>query len=115
MTRHDATRNFRSRGILAATLASALAAGCSFIQPLPGAEAVTVASESQVADCKSLGTVTSSVLHKVLGFKRGAKAVMEDLVKVASNTAVELGGNTLVPLGEVENGRRRFGVYRCPR
>lgn len=96
----------------AVALAGPLAA-CTMIPPSPGAETVVVTEAAKVTQCESLGNTTVSVLHKIAGLERGVESVDEDITKVARNTAIDAGGDTLVPLGAVVEGRRKFGIYKC--
>jgi hypothetical protein len=101
---------------LAAFLAlSVIQSGCTMIPPVPGAEAVVVAEPWKIVECESRGTATASVLHKVGVLERLPEVVEDELARVAKNTAVELGGDTIVPQGPVVEGRRKFGVYKCRR
>lgn len=89
--------------------------GCTMIPPVPGAEAVVVAEPWKIVECEARGTATASVLHKVGFLERLPEVVEDELARVASNTAIELGGDTIVPQGPVVDGRRKFGVYKCRR
>jgi hypothetical protein len=97
------------------TLATGALAACSMIPAVPGAATVLVTEAGKVTQCEFLGSTTVSVLHKIAGLERGVESVDEDLTKVAQNTAIESGGDTLVPLGPVSEGRRKFGIYKCRR
>lgn len=99
---------------LAATLALA-AAGCTWVKPTEKGAAVRVASESQVAGCRKLGSTTTQVLAKVLFFARSEKTMTAELATLAQNEAANMGGNTIVPVSPIENGRQDFDVYSCRR
>lgn len=86
---------------------------CSFVKPDPGAEAIRLLEESQVAECESRGSVKVSVLDRVIGLDRHQEDVEDNLETLARNHAVEAEADTIVPLGPVESGERRYGVYRC--
>lgn len=94
-------------------LAGFLVSACTLIERRPGADKVVVTDATQVTECQPLGAVTASVLHKVLGIERSVDAVAEDLVTVASNSAIDNKGDTLVPLEPMNHGQRRFGIYKC--
>lgn len=98
--------------IASATLALALAA-CTMIPMKPGADKVVVSEESRVAACEKKGVTTASVVHQVGGFNRLPDVVADELARLASNDAIDLGGDTIVPLSAVADGKRKFGVYRC--
>jgi hypothetical protein len=94
------------------TLAAALSA-CTLIPMQPGAEQVIVADESKVAGCEARGATNVSVIHEVGGFNRLPDVVADELARLASNTAVDMGGDTLVPQGPVVEGKRKFAIYKC--
>lgn len=88
-------------------------AGCSFIPVVPGAEKVRLETPERVAACEYLGNAHSSVLGSIIGLERSREAVASDLFRVSANTAVELKGNVLVPVGEPVAGKQTFKIYRC--
>lgn len=88
--------------------------GCSWVTLEKGADGVLVLPAERItADCKSLGTVTVSVLDKVGVLERHDEEVVEDLHVLARNHAASQGGDTVVPQGEVKDGSRGYAVYRC--
>ena len=95
-------------------LACLLLSACSWIALEPGAEDVLVLPANRLpADCKSLGTVTVSVLEKVGVLERHDEEVIEDLDVLARNHAATRGGDTAVARGPVTNGERRYEIFRC--
>ena len=86
---------------------------CSWVQPLPGAYKVALMKLSDVKDCERLGTTTTSALDKVGLYEREDAAITEDLVLLAKNEAVNMRGDTIVALSEVQNGRMEYAIYRC--
>ena len=89
-------------------------AGCSFIPVVPGAEKVRLEVPARVAACEELGSAHSSVLNEILGVERSRQAIESDLFRISANTAVDMGGNALVPVGQPVAGRQTFKIYRCP-
>lgn len=96
-----------------ALLTALLLAGCSMITAKPGAEEIRVLGEDRVSECESLGSVKVSVLDRVMGLDRHEEDVEDNLETLARNHAIEKDGDTISPLGPIEDGERRFGVYRC--
>ena len=94
-------------------IATAALAACTLIPMKPGADKVVVSEESKVAACENKGATSVSVIHQAGGFNRLPEVVADDLARLASNDAVELGGDTIVPLGAVAEGKRKFGIYKC--
>jgi hypothetical protein len=86
---------------------------CTLIPMKPGADKVVVSEESKVAACDNKGATTVSVIHQAGGFNRLPEVVADDLARLASNDAVDLGGDTIVPIGAVADGKRKFGIYKC--
>ena len=95
------------------TIAVLLIAGCTWVKPTIEGEKVRVLDASEVTSCKSLGSTTASLADKVAGVKRKPQKVQKELETLARNSAAELGGDTIVALSEVLNGKQTFAVYRC--
>ena len=97
-----------------ATMATALlVAGCSTVKLKPGAEDVEVLSQARTAHCDRLGQTRVSIADKLGPIPRGDKAIRADLERLARNSAIGLGGDTLTPVSEVEDGEQVFAVYDC--
>lgn len=98
--------------LISCGLAAALA-GCSFIPVVPGAEKVRLESPARAAACEHLGKTHSTVLNSIMGIERSRQAIDGDLFRISANSAVEMGGNALVPVGEPVAGKQTFEIYRC--
>jgi hypothetical protein len=94
-------------------LAAASMSACTWIELTPEGEKVRVLSASEVTKCVRKGKTDASVLSKVGGIERLPHEVEEDLILVARNTAPEIGGDTIVPITPVKDGKQTFAVYRC--
>lgn len=94
-------------------LASVFASGCTWIELTPEGEKVRVLSAAEVTKCKRKGKTNASVLSGVGGLQRLEHEVEEDLQLVARNSAPQLGGDTIVPITPVKDGKQTFAVYRC--
>ena len=94
-------------------LGAVLSSGCTWVDPIAGASAVTLVKASHVTNCKQLGTTTSQVKDKVGFVNRNDDTVMEELLTLAKNSAVELGGDTLVAEGGPSEGTQKFKIYKC--
>jgi hypothetical protein len=90
-------------------------AGCNWVDLRPDAEGVAVADASSVANCELRGTTTASVLDRVGFIDRSTDKVQGELSILARNSALDIGGDTVVPTGRVENGKQKFAVYKCRR
>ena len=89
--------------------------GCasSLIEKKLGSGSVVVVTADKVSGCTSKGKVNVSVLAHIWFIKRGADSVEENLIQLASNTAVDLGADTMVKGESKEFGERTFGLYKC--
>ncbi|MFU8815318.1 MAG: DUF4156 domain-containing protein [Pseudomonadales bacterium] len=96
----------------AALMIALLGSGCTWIHLTDAGAGVAQANASQVANCRQVGSVTSSTPDKV-GVKRGRGKVAEELIVLARNEAANVGGDTIVPAGPAVDGRQDFHVYRC--
>ena len=92
--------------------AALLLSGCATLKLTEGGEKVRVLEPSEVATCRNLGRTNTSVTARVV-FDRPADAVAEELETVARNSAANMGGDTIVPLTVIEDGKQTFVVYKC--
>jgi len=90
-----------------------LLAGCTAIKLTEQGKNVRVVGRYDVAACKTIGTTTATVTDKVAGLKRKEHIVKKDLETLARNAAVSMGGDTIVPQGEIEGGKQTFKVFKC--
>lgn len=93
----------------------ALLAACAFVQTQPGSEKVVQFEPSQVTRCTQLGTVKVSVLDRAGLITRDPAKVARELQQLARNSAVDMGGDTIVPAGPASAGAQQFNIYRCQR
>ncbi len=101
---------------LSRTMGVALLLGltsCTWVDVQPGAEAITVKTLAQVTACKRLGTATAQTKDRITFYQRDSAKIASELLTLARNEALSLNGDTLVVLGDPEEGIQRFGVYRC--
>lgn len=92
---------------------SLLVSACAFIDTTPEGEQVHFRAPDEIHSCRLVGTTTGSVLAEIAGIPRNRYKVEAELDALARNSAAEMGGDAIVPLGQVEDGRRSFQVYRC--
>lgn len=89
------------------------ASGCTWVDPIAGASAVTLVQPSHVVNCQSIGTTISQVANKIGFVNRSDDKVTEELLTLAKNSAVEMGGDTLVAEGGPSEGTQKFRIYKC--
>ena len=93
-----------------------LVMGLKWVKLTPEGEKVRVLQASEVASCRKLGKTTVSVRAKIIGsWKRKEKKVKRDLEYQARNSAAAdfKGGDTIVAISDVEEGKQKFNVYKC--
>jgi hypothetical protein len=101
------------RVAIISALGAVILQGCAWVKLTPEGDNIRVLDREQVTECRHLGTTTATLKDTVAGFKRNDEKVRRELASLARNAAPELGGDTIVPATEPENGRQTFDVYRC--
>ena len=94
-------------------LAYGVTSGCTWVDPIPGASSVTLVQPAHVSNCKSVGTTISQVKAKIGFINRNDEKVAGELLTLAQNSAVEVGGDTLVAEGAPSEGTQKFRIYKC--
>lgn len=94
--------------------AGLLLGACTWVPLATQAEAVRVRREGDVAGCERIGKTNTRTLERVAFIPRREKKILEELESLARNEAVDMGGNSVAPLGAMLGGEQRFGIYRCP-
>lgn len=92
---------------------AALSAGCTWVKPSAKSHEVVLMTQDQVVNCVKKGVTSSKTLSKITVVPRSNDKVFSELVMLAKNEAVILGGDAVVAEGLMEEGRQTFGVYRC--
>ncbi len=95
--------------------AIAVSGGCSFTKLTEGGANVRPATATEVGSCTGLGKVTASVAHQVGFIRRSDGAVRDNVYDTAKNSAAGMGGDTIVPVSELKDGKQIFEIYRCAR
>jgi hypothetical protein len=105
-------QRFTARGSLL-LIASLTIAACTWVKTEPGAEAIPLVGMDAVTHCERLGQATTSVRDRVAGVQRRPGKVEDELADLARNSALDIGGDTLVADGPVRDGQQRFLIFRC--
>lgn len=100
--------------VLFAFLLGFTLSGCSWIKEVPESSQVRLMTISDIQACEKLGEIKTSVLDKFGFIERDKEAVVDNLVTLAKNEAVQLGGNVIVPASHLKDGEMRFWLYQCP-
>lgn len=91
-----------------------LLTACSFVSLDPQAGDVVVAENTNALNtCRFLGNTNVSLWSKAETFQ-SQKTVESQLNTLARNEAATMGGNTVAPHSEINNGQRTYSVYKCP-
>lgn len=88
-------------------------AGCTWVKPIGQAAEVALVQPTHVVQCQSLGTTRVSVKDRLGILKRSERKVSEELSTLAKNSAVSMGGDTIVEKTEVIDGAQDFAIYQC--
>jgi hypothetical protein len=99
--------------IILATTIGAVFAGCAVPELNKGGVKARVLEIGDVSSCRELGKTSASVLDKILGIDRSMTTMKEELETISRNTAANMGGDTIVPLTKIVNGKQSFLVYKC--
>lgn len=100
------------KALLTLALVTSLVA-CTWVKPSAGSDKVAMVKPELAASCKKVGEANASVKHRVGVVERREDKVSKELVTLAKNEAVKLGGNTIVQDGPAFEGVQRFLVYLC--
>lgn len=101
------------KNLTLAAMCAALAAGCTWVKPSAKSHEIMLLTPNQVVNCVKKGITTSQTLSKITVVPRSNDKVFSELVMLAKNEAVILGGDAVVTEGLMDGGRQTFGVYRC--
>jgi len=88
-------------------------AGCTWVKPVDGVEAVALVKPGVVQNCQQLSKTTVKVQQKVGFIQRNEEKVAKELLTLARNEAVTVGADTLVADSAVADGRQTFTMYKC--
>jgi hypothetical protein len=91
----------------------ALVAGCTWVKPTSGGDAVRVAYDGNVSGCRDTGAITVSVTDKVAFYQRPNLKVRDELETLARNQAADIPADTIKPNSEPKDGSQQFEAYVC--
>lgn len=103
----------RFRSLLFPALPLIILTACTWVKPEEGGENVQLRSSANIGSCDKKGITEVKTLSRVAFVNRGSGKVASELVTLAQNEAVILGGNAVVPVSKVRDGSQRFAVYHC--
>ncbi len=88
-------------------------AGCTWVKTTPEGEKVRVLEPTEVGSCKRIGQTTVTGKASVAGVERNRAKFARELRALARNSAADIGGDTVVPMTDIDGDRQVFAVYRC--
>lgn len=92
----------------------ALTSACTWVKVNEQGANVAVANAANVRNCEKVRTVNVKVKDNFVGsMKRDPNKVATELTNMARNEASAFGGDTIVPVSLVNDGRQSFDVYKC--
>ena len=86
---------------------------CTWVKITPGGEKVVVSDGVGVANCVHKGEVEAALKSRVAGVERNATKVQLELETLARNEASKMGGDTIVAISNVRDGKKDYAVYLC--
>ena len=102
------------KSVLSILVISLPLAACSWgIRLDAGGQKVRTAWNDDVSACRSVGSVTVSVLDHVGPLDRNGLKVRDELEVMARNEAVGLGADTIKPKGDPRDGQQSWAAYHC--
>jgi hypothetical protein len=91
-----------------------LTTACSWVKVSEQGSNVAVANAANVRSCDKVRSVNVKVKDNFVGsMKRSPEKVATELTNLARNEATQFGGDTIVPVSLVQDGRQSFDVYKC--
>ncbi len=87
--------------------------GCTWVPLTAEGRNVRILQTIAAADCEKISTVNAKTAERVGVFARSDRKVREELESLARNDAADVGGDVIVPIGTMTNGRQSFAIYRC--
>lgn len=94
-------------------LVASIASACTWVKTEKSADDVVVGKEYNVRGCQKLSETNVKVADSVGPINRSPEKVASELLTMGKNEAVRLGGDTIVPKSDPEDGRQTFLVYSC--
>jgi len=99
--------------VLAIAIAS-LSSACTWVKVNEEGSSIAVANMANVQNCQKMRNVNVKVKDNFVGsMKRDPNKVATELTNMARNEAVQFGGDTIVPVSLIKEGRQSFDVYKC--
>lgn len=80
----------------------------------PPAKSVRIVTAEEVGDCTHVGSTHVSVIDKRLQLEQTEGAVKAELLRLAGQSAEQMGGNAVIEMTNMDDGSQSFALFRCP-
>lgn len=87
--------------------------GCAGQPAAVSKEQVRVVTAEELQQCTNVGAAHVSVMDRYEQLRQSEGRVEEALLDLARGSAVQLGGNALVEMTNIQDGNQSFAVFRC--
>ena len=106
-------KSLKTASVLISSVIALTLTSCATVKPTPGSEAVQLITQEMGAQCQRLGSASAQVLDEFAYLPRGEAPMADELLVLAKNEAVKMGGNAVATAGDIVDGTRNFVVYLC--
>ena len=87
--------------------------GCASTELTLQGSKVNIGKEANLKQCQILGSTRLSLSPTRVKLMK-EKKMKEQLTVEARNFAARIGGNMILPVGALEEGKQSFKIYNCP-
>lgn len=103
------TRVNRATSLAALCLLSA----CTWVKPIAGAGDIALIKPEAAEACRRIGATRVTTASEVGILDRSDAKMADEMLTLARNEAVRMGGNAIVEGEMLGDGAQRFIIYRC--
>lgn len=86
---------------------------CAWVKPTEAGAQVELITPAEAHACAKKGATTSKTLGSIVFIPRNEDKIASELVTLAKNEAVIMGGDSLVAGAKPSRSEREFLIYRC--
>ena len=101
-----------TKNIILIAATGLIISSCATVKLSSGGEKVRILAPNEVSTCKKLGKTSNSVTTRIV-VKRPIETMKSELLIMGRNSASDMGGDTIVPLTVVTDGKQTFNIYKC--
>lgn len=86
---------------------------CAWVKPTEAGAQVELITPAEAKNCTKKGATTSKTLGSIVFVPRNEAKIASELVTLAKNEAVIMGGDSVAPGAKPSRGEREFLIYLC--